>query len=311
MEEQLSRALQAEPTDQTAWLALADWLEESGQSDRAELLRLRTSLTSSAEDLPRRDRLEARLRQLVRARTTPPIALWQATLNRKTVLPLSLIPAGEFIMGSPPQESHRSESEGPQHLVRISKPFWLGITPVTQAQFKAVMKKCSSRFTGEDRPADMVDWPTAEDFCRRLTKRLGQTCRLPYESEWEYACRAGTTTMFYTGRDAKAMHLAGWCSKSGNTGSAGQTKPVAQYLPNAFGLYDMHGNVREWCHDDMRPYTAEPQTDPRGPETGNERVVRGGSWYYGSEDSRSACRYPRPMDYRLDYYGFRVLVEAE
>lgn len=107
------------------------------------------------------------------------------------------------------------------------------------------------------------------------------------------------------------MSRVGWCSFDGLTGSAGETQPVGQYLPNPLGLYDLHGNVREWCQDDLRNYTTRSLINPRGRENTRTRVVRGGSWYYGPEDSRSASRYDRPIDYRLNYYGFRVLVEAE
>src|SRR5262249_51701148 len=137
----------------------------------------------------------------------------------------------------------------------------------------------------------------------------GRACRLPTEAEWEYSCRAGTTSAFHTGSGNEAMRLAGWCDDD-EADRGDKTVPVGQYLPNAFGLYDTHGNVREWCLDDLRAYTSEAQVDPRGPEDDTYRVVRGGSWTYTDEDSRSASRYRRPMDYHLDYYGCRVLIEC-
>lgn len=309
MEQTLIHALRRDPADTTAWLALADALEEAGEADRAELLRLRLELMTAAHGPNRRGR-EARARALLLAPTRPPAVRWPVELGRGATLTLALVPAGELIMGSPDHERRRYSNEGPQHLVRITRPFWLGVTPVTQAQFRALSGKDVSHFLGDDRPADSVDWPTAQDFCHRLAARLGRACRLPYECEWEHACRAGMSGHYFAGGGARAVRRVGWCSADGITGSAGGTQPVAQCLPNALGLYDMHGNVREWCQDDLRTYTPEPQTDPRGPDRSRMRVVRGGSWYYGPEDSRSASRYNRPIDYRLNYYGFRVAVEA-
>jgi uncharacterized protein (TIGR02996 family) len=310
MEAALLQAIHAEPRDQTAWLVLADWLEEDGQSARAELLRLRERLRL-AIDVPDRPALERRLQRLVARKARPVVATWTVKLPGQVELPLSLIPAGKVLVGSPGTEKDRGLNEDPRHEVTVSKPFYLGVYPVTQAQWRALRRRNRSTFRGPDRPVDSAHWSSALAFCDRLGKYLGRPCRLPYEAEWEYACRAGTTTSFHTGDDWRAMWRAGLCSRVHQTGSAGGTTDVGQYLPNAFGLYDVHGNVREWCQDDMREYTAEPQTDPRGPEEGGTRVLRGGSWYYGAEDSRSACRYNRPIDYDLDYYGFRVVVPCE
>lgn len=303
----LLQAIRAEPTDQTAWLILADWLEEHGRSDQAEFLRLREELRLDIE-VPQRRRKESRLQQLLLGGTRPLAALWEVPLPEDTSMTLSLVPAGTFLMGSPESEKDRYENESPRHPVAITSPFYLGVHPVTQAQWQALMGSNPSQLRGPSRPVESVSWPECESFCVQLANRLGRLVRLPYEAEWEYACRGGTTTSFYTGEGLKAMRRAGWCSYRGDSGSARKTQPVARYLPNPFGLYDMHGNVREWCQDDLRGYSAAYQVDPRGPESGNYRVVRGGSWYYSPEDSRSACRYSRPIDYHLDYYGFRVLV---
>lgn len=310
MEQTLLDALRSYPGDATAWLALADALEEAGEPDRAELLRLRQELMTAATPPSRARKPEARVRALLLAATRPPAALWPVDLGGGVTLTLSLVPAGELLMGSPEAERGRYTNEGPSHLVRITRPFWLGVTPVTQAQFRALTGRNVSHFPGDDRPADSIDWPTAQDFCLRLGRQLGRACRLPYECEWEHACRAGMSGPYWSGRGVKAMRRVGWCSHDGVTGSAGGTKPVGQCLPNALGLYDLHGNVREWCQDDLRMYAALAETDPRGPDRTRTRVVRGGSWYYGPEDSRSASRYNRPIDYRLNYYGFRVAVEA-
>jgi uncharacterized protein (TIGR02996 family) len=307
MEDVLLQAIHADPHDAVAWLALADWLEEEGQRPRAELLRLRERLRNRVK-LADRPVLEGRLQYLLSQRTEPPAALWSVELGPGAELTLSLIPAGVFRMGSAPQETDRYDNEGPPHTVTISRPFYLGAYPVTQAQWRALMDYNPSAYSGAHRPVESVNWHECQDFCRCLGARLGRPVRLPYEAEWEYACRAGTSTAFYTGEGARAMKKAGWCSLRGQTGSAGKTQPVGQFVPNAFGLYDMHGNVREWCQDDLRLYHRQPQVDPRGEVASGYRVVRGGSWHYSAEDSRSACRYSRPVDYRLDYYGLRVLV---
>src|SRR5262249_40516692 len=153
---------------------------------------------------------------------------------------------------------------------------------------------------------ETVNWHECVGFCDKLAHRLSGRCRLPYEAEWEYACRAGTTTAYHTGDGPEAMKLAGWCRPPDQTRPAAGPRPVGGYLRNAFGLYDVHGNVREWCQDGLRTYGRRPRTDPKGEHRIGYRVVRGGSWYYGAEDSRSACRYSRPTEYRLDYYGMRL-----
>ena len=213
-------------------------------------------------------------------------------------------------MGSPETERHRLLDEGPRHAVRISKPFLFGIYPVTQAQWQALMGNNPETFRGDDRPVETVNHTEAQSFCERLTRHTGRACRLPTEAEWEFACRAGNSGSYHTGEGVLAVRLAGWCTNRGQAGGARETKPVGQYLANAFGLYDMHGNVREWCLDDLRTFGQRSRVDPRGSLKGEYRVVRGGSWYYTAEDSRAASRYRRPISYRLDYYGFRVLIAA-
>ncbi|MFO0929548.1 MAG: SUMF1/EgtB/PvdO family nonheme iron enzyme [Gemmataceae bacterium] len=307
MEETLLQAIHADPADATTWLVLADWLEENGQPERAEFLRLR-ELLREQPDVERRAEREDRLQKLLLGGVEPVVAKWTVELADDVALTFALVPAGSFLMGSPEDEKDRYQNESPRHRVTISQPFYLGVFPVTQRQWEALMDSNPSTFTEGTRPVESVAWPECQEFCQRLSERVGRTCRLPYEAEWEYACRGGTTSSFYTGEGLAAMKRAGWCSYRGSSGSARRTRPVGQYLPNPFGLYDLHGNVREWCQDDLRRYTRRPQVDPHGPLSGTYRVVRGGSWYYGAEDSRAACRYNRPIDYHLDYYGFRVLM---
>jgi formylglycine-generating enzyme required for sulfatase activity len=235
-------------------------------------------------------------------------------------LPLVRIPAGEFVMGSPPDEPERSNSEGPQHRVRLAE-FWMGQTPITQAQWRAVMDSNPSFFRDQpdsaQRPVEQVSWNDAMNFCQRLSQRTGRTYTLPSEAQWEYACRAGTTTAFAFGATL-TRQLANY---NGNVtyakGPKGeyreQTTPVGLFPANAWGLQDMHGNVWEWCLDQWQgSYTGAP-TDGRawllaeGDQRETPRLLRGGSWYVLPWYCRSATRYHyRPVD---AYYlvGFRVV----
>jgi uncharacterized protein (TIGR02996 family) len=305
----LLESIHTDPADRSAWLAVADWLEENGGEEEAELVRTREALTISASREGALAGMEARLRQLLVRGVKPIAAQWKGMLGQGVAIRFSLIPPGELVMGSPPDEDHRYDNEGPCHLVRITRPFYMGVYPVTQEQFRAVTGLSPSHYTGQGRPVDSVDWNQAEEFCIRASEVLGREVRLPTEAEWEFACRGGTTTMYHTGNGDQAMRRAGWCSRT-SPGSARGTRPVGQFLPNPWGLYDMHGNVREWCLDGERAFSLAAQVDPVGPSSGTGRMVRGGSWYYTAEDCRSASRYSRPMSYRLEYYGFRVVLSA-
>ena len=197
------------------------------------------------------------------------------------------IKPGRFMMGSPASEQDRDGDET-QHAVTISKPYWLGQTEVTQAQWQAVMGSNPSRFKGDlTRPVEQVSWNDAVEFCRRLSQKTGMTFRLPTEAEWEYACRAGTTTAYSFGNDASSLGEYGWFD--GNAG--GSTKPVATRKPNAWGLYDMHGNVREWCSDWYGYYPSGAVSDPQGPVSGTGLVLRGGSLLNRSNLCRASFRF--------------------
>ncbi|NLW85679.1 MAG: SUMF1/EgtB/PvdO family nonheme iron enzyme [Planctomycetes bacterium] len=220
---------------------------------------------------------------------------------------LVLIPAGRFMMGSPSNEKDRDGDEGPQRQVTISKPFYMGVYEVTQAQYEAVMGNNPSHFKGANNPVEQVSWNDATEFCRRLSQRTGKTVRLPTEAEWEYACRAGTTTRFYYGDDPDYRQLGEYAWY--NTNSNSRTQPVGQKRPNAFGLYDMHGNVYEWCSDWFADsYANANNTNPTGPASGSRRVLRGGSWICYPRLCRSALRYWFSPVHRGSYYGFRVVV---
>ncbi len=230
---------------------------------------------------------------------------------------LKLIPAGEFLMGSPESEESRNSDEK-QHRVRITKPFYLGVYEVTQSEYEKVMGENPSDSKGATRPVEMVSWNDAVEFCKKLSAKEGRTYRLPTEAEWEYACRAGTTTPFNFGSvlngkqaNCDGDHPYGTETKGPDLG---KTTTAGSYAPNTWGLYDMHGNVCEWCGDryDSDYYEKSPTDDPTGPATGSCRVHRGGSWNYRPRLCRSAFRSRLTPDFRSHYLGFRVaLVPSE
>ncbi len=228
------------------------------------------------------------------------------------ILEMTSIPEGEFIMGSPDYEESHENTESPQHRVKIS-PFFMGTFLITQAQFRSIMNASPSYMVGDDHPVECVSWNAVVEFCILLSQKTGRNYRLPSEAEWEYACRAGTNTSFHFG-DAINTDLANYDGRyvyrAGTRGEYRQTTtPVGTFPPNAFGLYDMHGNVWEWCqdlwHDD---YLGAP-TDGSAWERGRSsiyRVLRGGSWYGYPWYCRSAARgRGKQGDWKL-YYGFRV-----
>jgi formylglycine-generating enzyme required for sulfatase activity len=224
-------------------------------------------------------------------------------LGNGVTMKLVLIRPGKFMMGSPDSELGHEPDEGPQHEVVISKPFYMGVTEVTQAQYEAVMGTNPSDFKGPTNPVDKVSWNEAVEFCRRLSEKTRKTVRLPTEAEWEYACRAGSKTRFSFGDSDSILGDYAWYRS--NSGS--KPHPVGQKKPNAWGLYDMHGNVWEWCADRYGPYSSEASTDPQGAGSGSARVVRGGSWVTGGTgDFRCAYRHRNDPAYRnYRYYGFR------
>ena len=208
-------------------------------------------------------------------------------LGGGVTMEMVLIPAGTFVMGS---ERGPFEHERPAHEVTISQPFCLGKCPVTQEQWQALMAGDPSRFQGAKHPVDGVSWEKARDFCGKLSARTGQTVRLPTEAEWEFACRASSTTDYCFGDSEDSLAEYGWFE--GN--SAGATHAVGEKKPNAWGLHDMHGNVWEWCQDwyDPNYYADSPRVDPQGPAESrlSAHVLRGGSWSVEARYCRSATR---------------------
>jgi formylglycine-generating enzyme required for sulfatase activity len=233
-------------------------------------------------------------------------------LSEGITLEMVYIPPGEFDMGSPEAEKNRQLDEGPVRKVGISRGFFLGKYEITQAQWKAIMKENPSVFHGfEDsdrRPVERVTWEDCQLFVKRLNARGKGVFRLPTEAEWEYACRAGSAERFPWGVDLAYSGLfehAWFFSRS-----EGTSHPVGSKEPNAWGLYDMHGNVWEWVADWYGPYPSEPQIDPLGPESGQKKVIRGGSWFNEPEALRSANRNAHHIQSRQTNTGLRVVLEA-
>jgi formylglycine-generating enzyme required for sulfatase activity len=230
------------------------------------------------------------------------------------------IPAGNFLMGSPESEADREDDET-QHKVTISKAFYMQATEVTQGQWKAVMGtepwkgKEYSKYVkeGANYPAEYVSWNDAVAYCKKLSEKEGKTYRLPTEAEWEYACRAGTKTTWSFGNDEKALDSYAWYRENAWDIHERYAHQVGLKTPNAFGLYDMHGNVYEWCHDYYGAYYCKqsPEKDPMGPESGSFRVLRGGSWGLTSRFARSADRIEFEADFRISSFGFRLVRELD
>ncbi|MBN2291351.1 MAG: SUMF1/EgtB/PvdO family nonheme iron enzyme [Pirellulales bacterium] len=283
----------------------------------------------------------------------------KAEISNSIGMRLKLIPAGEFMMGSPESEEDRDSDESPQHRVRLTRPFYLGIHEVTVGQFSRFVADASYKTEAErgdgaygwnsetkkweknarynwqnpgfqqsdDHPVVCVSWSDAVAFCDWLSRKEGKKYGLPTEAEWEYACRGGTTTMYYHGDDPEGLARVGnvadvtakakfseWNTISARDGHV-YTAPVGQFRPNGFGLYDMHGNVWEWCSDwyDREYYAGSPTDDPTGPSAGSSRVSRGGGWNAAPGYCRSAYRAGDTPGCRFDVLGFRVasdLVDA-
>ena len=256
-------------------------------------------------------------------------------LGKGVTMKLALIPAGKFLMGSPKTEAGRDGDEGPQRQVTISRPFYIGLTEVTRGQFAAFASDSGYKTTAEKEgwvyafdgktlttltgaswrkvgfeqadthPVVCVNWDDATAFTAWLGRKARRTVSLPTDAQWEYACRAGTATVYQWGDDPD--HGKGWCNVADATAKQKFTwwktfswadghvftAPVASYKPNAWGLHDMHGNVMEWCRDwyDAKYYSANATAlDPAGPAQGKDRVVRGGSWRFTVGFCRSAYR---------------------
>ncbi|MDH3717646.1 MAG: formylglycine-generating enzyme family protein [Planctomycetota bacterium] len=233
-----------------------------------------------------------------------------ARLTNSLGMELAMIPAGQFMRGSPPGEEGRRADET-RHPVRLTKAFYMGTTEVTQAQWKKVMDGNPSFFTGDALPVETVTWEDAVKFCRKLSDKEGVRYRLPTEAEWEYACRAGTTTPFHTGPTIttdQANYHGSYTYGKGQQGKfREETTDAGSFAPNAWGLHDMHGNVWEWCADWYGAYPREEATDPHGPDQGEFRVIRSGCWINFPAICRAANRGKTvPVSWNF-HFGFRVV----
>jgi formylglycine-generating enzyme required for sulfatase activity len=235
-------------------------------------------------------------------------------------LEMILVMGGRFLMGSPEDEPERKESESPQHWVTVPS-FFMSRYPITQAQYQAIMGNNPSDVEGDTRPVENVSWHEATAFCDHIAQQSDRPYRLPTEAEWEYACRAGTTTPFYFGSTITS-ELANYDGNfTYNDGPQGEyrkeTTPIDHFgIANAFGLSDMHGNVWEWCQDHWHdsyegaPSDGSAWIDPEASESAS-RVLRGGSWYNVPRICRSASRFYDGAGERYDFsFGFRVVCVA-
>jgi len=225
----------------------------------------------------------------------------KADLGKDVNLEMVLIPAGKFMMGSPASEKDRNENET-QHEVTLTKPFYMGKYEVTQEQWEAVMgNNPSVRTKGAKLPVTDVSWNDCQEFIKKLNEKTNGGYRLPTEAQWEYACRAGTTTTYSVGESIS--------KDDANFGAAEvpeTIKVVGNYKANAFGLFDMHGNILEWCEDRNGDYPVGPVTDPMGPGTGTNRVWRGGAFNLNTSRARSSLRHARLPTHRHINLGFRL-----
>jgi len=228
------------------------------------------------------------------------------TIARGVALPFRWCPPGSFLMGSPENEKGRTSDEGPQTKVTLTKGFWIGETPVTQEQYEAVTGQNPSNFKGDGAlPVEAVSWDEALAFCKNLSSKLGKKFALPTEAQWEYACRAGTTTRFSFGNNDGDLDQYAWYSENSGSG----THPVGEKEANPWGLKDVHGNVWEWCADWYDSYPSGPRSDPTGATSGWGRVLRGGSWFMAPRNCRSAVRLNGAPTSRFNGDGgFRVLL---
>ncbi|MDP6047094.1 MAG: formylglycine-generating enzyme family protein [Phycisphaerae bacterium] len=236
-------------------------------------------------------------------------------LGDGVTMKLALIPAGKFVMGSPESEIGRNDDEGPLREVTISKPFYMGVHEVTQAQWKAMMEFVpwedqTYAKSDADHAASCVSWFRANQFCQALSKKTGKKVLLPTEAQWEYACRAGAKTAYAFGDDASKLGDYAWYDK--NTWNAGRryAHRVGRKKPNSFGLYDMHCNVYEWCRDcyDGKFYAGAKSVDPENTTKASTHILRGGSWCSGFDYCRSACRDWCANGLRFNYYSFGLRV---
>jgi formylglycine-generating enzyme len=308
----LLQGLLEHPHEEDRWLILADWVEEYDDPRRAELLRLHRQLLATCTEPdrhPQRSQWQSQLVSLLTYGVQPVVPRQTIELDGGVDMKFVWIPPGPFLMGSPENEPDRSSHEK-QHRVTLTEGFWLGIHPVTQAQWQAVMGSDPSRIQGADLPVEQVSWQGCQEFVETMATKVGPGVRLPTEAEWEYACRAGTTTPFFFGQSISTDQA----NYNGNFPYAGgpkgvyrnKTTSVGTFSPNAWGLYDMHGNVWEWCEDWYRAYLTRILPLGAGPSRTSKRALRGGSFDSRAKLMRSAYRYGDGPWSSRDDIGLRV-----
>jgi sulfatase modifying factor 1 len=226
------------------------------------------------------------------------------------------VPPGNFMMGSPKEEKLRRDNET-QHKVTLTKGFYMGVYPVTQEEWMEIMGNNPSKFEGEKKlPVEQVSWDDCQEFIKKLRDKDKKPYRLPTEAEWEFSCRAGTTTPFHFGETISTDQANYDGNRTYDNGKKGQdrrkTTPVDSFPANAWGLHDMHGNVFQWCQDWYGDYPQKDVVDPQGPGKKDDlRVLRGGAWGYFPQDCRSACR-DRDLPFRREgEFGLRLCFFVE
>lgn len=331
------------PDDPGTALVLADYLQEHGDANeqlQGELLHLVYTLTRAVED-ERRTSLENRMRELLRQDVRAIGPCRRLVLSGKVVMDFTWVPCGTFLMGSPLYEKgrapHKDDSirsepdEGPMHEVTLTRGFWMGTTPLTQAQYAAIMdnnpswnssRSADVELENRDKPVQEVTWEMAVEFLQKLTMLVGKSesgihFRLPTEAEWEYACRAGTTTRFWSGDSEADLDRVGWYGGNSPVEKEWadfEMHPVGK-AANAFGLFDVHGNVWEWCADvfDENFYARSPSRDPfcTDDENGETemKVIRGGDAWDEADACRSGARNFYPQDCSHNDISIRVVTD--
>jgi formylglycine-generating enzyme required for sulfatase activity len=275
---------------------------EKRQAARRALVRVRRALA-----LDPQNSAAVMLRDQLAAWRRLPAKL-SIKLANNVKLSFVLIKAGEFLMGTAPSDADWEREEGSQRLVRITMPFYMGVWPITQEQWQAVTGENPSFFHDPQCPVECVTWEDCQEFCRKLSDTSRHSLRLPTEAEWECACRAGSAGRWFFGDDQAQLDAHAWYQ--GNSG--GQTQPCGQKQPNQWGLYDMHGNVWEWCADwfEVRSDSGSSLADPHGPTFGTARVLRGGSWAASPRTCRCAFRGKSDPRSRIYVNGCRLVVET-
>jgi formylglycine-generating enzyme required for sulfatase activity len=329
----------AAPNGELTWTRLVTHVEDLMEQDKQVLEWIGTDrrqlpiatgnvgrtllgIVAATETTADRSRPNQRETRRMENRTT---AIPNKIITNSIGMKLAYIKPATFMMGSPAEERDRGNDED-QHEVEITQPYYIGVFPVTQQQYQRVMNSNPSYFTREkggdaDYPVERVSWTDAVEFCKKLSelpeeREGGRVYRLPTEAEWEYACRAGTRTAFHFGSSLSSRQanfdgssVYGGAERGPNLE---KTSAVGSYKPNDFGLYDMHGNVWQWCADwyDAKYYKSGPRQDPRGPTSGRSRVMRGGCWQCDGAWLRAANRGKSAPGRRDDGFGFRIALSA-